>query len=114
MVGVSAVSLSGLYASEKRLAVSADNIANADSTNYKAKDVVQSTDDSGGVQARVVDRNPATITVPTNDGGTKELPNVDLAEEVVQAQVASYNAQANLKVLQTQNKLDKYLLDIQA
>ena len=94
--------------------MAADNIANAESVDYKAKDVVQSTDASGGVNTRVVERNPATVPVPNAEGGVDQRPNVSLEEEVVQAQVATYSAQANLKVLQIADKLDKYLLDIQA
>ena len=113
MVSVSATSLSGLYASEKRIAVAADNIANANTPNFKAKDLDLSSDATGGVQARVVERTPATVKVATNNG-VEDMPNVSLEEEVIQTQMATYSAQANLKVLQTQDKLDKYLLDIQA
>ncbi len=114
MVDVSVVALSGLFANEKRISVAANNIANANTENFKAQEVVQSSNEAGGVSTRVVARNPATITVANNEGGTSQLPNVSLDQELIQADVASYNAQANLKVLQAQNKLDKYLLDIQA
>lgn len=114
MVSVSAVALSGFQASEKRIAVAADNIANAQSTDYKAKDLAQTSVDGGGVSTRVVERNPSTVTVPNNAGGTEQRPNVSLETEVINTQVATYSAQANLKVLQTQDKMNKYLLDIQA
>lgn len=114
MSSVSATSLSGLYANETRINVAAQNIANVDSENYKAQAVQQSTDAAGGVDARVVDKNPPSITVSDTEGGTEQRPNVDLAEEVVNAQVATYSAEANLKVLKAQDKLDKYLLNIQA
>lgn len=114
MVGISAVALSGYAASEKRLAVAAENIANAESPDFKAKKLEQSSDAAGGVTTRVVDKSPATVKVATTDGSTADRPNVSLEEEVVQSQVSTYSAKANLKVLQTQNHLDKYLLDIQA
>ena len=114
MVNVSAVALSGLYANEKRIAVAADNIANAQSVDFKAKEVQQSANEAGGVSTRVVEKSPATVAVATSNGGVEQRPNVSLEEEVVNAQVATYGAQANIKVLQAQDKLNKYLLDIQA
>ncbi len=114
MVDVSAIALSGFNASAQRLAVSANNIANANSDGFKAQDVVQTSSPAGGVRADVVTRSPATVSVAAADGGTRELPNVSLEQEVVNSDIATYSAQANLKVLQTQKKLDQYLLDIQA
>jgi flagellar basal body rod protein FlgC len=103
-----------LFASERRIENAANNIANAQSSNFRAQDVVQSTDASGGVSTRVVERNPATVPTVDRDGNVAERPNVNLEQEVIQADIATYSAQANLKVLQTQDRLDKYLLDIQA
>lgn len=114
MASVSATALSGFFASERRLENAANNIANAQSSNFRAQDVVQSSDATGGVSTRVVERNPATVQTTDSSGNVVERPNVSLEEEVIQAQVSTYSAQANLKVLQTQNQLDKYLLDIQA
>ncbi len=114
MGSVGAVALSGLFASETRISVAANNIANVDSSNYHAEDVVQSSVAGGGVSTQVVDRNPPTITVPDGEGNTTQKPNVDLDQDLVQANVATYTAQADIKVLQTQDKLNKYLIDIQA
>lgn len=114
MSSVSATALSGFFASEQRLQNAANNIANAQSRDFRPQDVVQSADATGGVSTRVVERNPATVPTVDRDGNVAERPNVSVEEEVVQAQVATYSAQANLKVLQASNQLDKYLLDIQA
>ena len=114
MVDVGAVALSGLYANEKRLAVAADNIANANTEGFRAKDLQQSSNDGGGVSTRVVERSPATVQVPDTEGGIRELPNVSLESEIINSKLATYGAEANLKVIQTQDKLNKYLLDIQA
>ncbi|MFZ4541584.1 MAG: flagellar basal body protein [Rickettsiales bacterium] len=114
MVDVSATALSGLYANEKRLQVAADNIANAQTDGFKAKEVEQSANASGGVTTRVVDKRPATVPTFDEEGNLTERPNVSLEEEIVGAQVATYSAQANIKVLQIQDKMNKYLLDIQA
>jgi len=40
------------------------------------------------------------------------MPNVDLAQEVAQQKIATYDFKANLKVLEAQKKMDDSLLDI--
>lgn len=114
MVDVSAIALSGLHANERRLAVAAENVANAATEGYKPKEVEQTPSTGGGTSVRVVERENPTIPVPNDKGGVDERPNVSLEEEVVNAQVATYNAKANIQVLKAQDKLNKYLLDIQA
>lgn len=114
---VGAISLSGLAANEKRLQVAANNIANANTDGFKAQAVEQSSLASGGVRTKVVTPTPAvnpTVAKADNDGDAPEPSNVSLEENLVQANFATYGAQANLKVLQTQSKVNKYLLDIQA
>lgn len=114
MPSVSATALSGFNASQLRLQNAANNIANANSNNFRAQDVVQTSLAAGGVSTNVVDRSPATVQTTDTQGNVVNRPNVSLEEEVIQADIATYSAQANLKLLQVQNQLDKYLLDIQA
>lgn len=114
MVDVNSVALSGLYANEKRIAVAAENIANANSGNYKAVKLDAVSNPGGGVATRITERSPATLPAIDSDGNISERPNVSLEEELVGAQNAVTGGQANLKVIQAQDKLNKYLLDIQA
>lgn len=114
MLSVSATALSGFNASQLRLQTAANNIANANTASYRAQDVVQTSVASGGVNAQVVERNPATVQTTDGRGNLAQRPNVSLEEEVIQADFSTYSAQANLKLLQVQNQLDEYLLDIQA
>jgi flagellar basal body rod protein FlgC len=114
MVNVNAVALSGVFANEKRIAVAADNIANANTKDFAAKKLELSSNAGGGVSTRVVEKNPATVAVPNNEGGVDQLPNVSLEEELVSLNLSTYGAQANLKVIKTQDEMNKYLLDIQA
>lgn len=114
MVDISAIALSGLYANEKRLAVAATNIANAQSDNFKAQELKLTSNDGGGVSSRVAEKTPPTVPVADAEGGVKQQPNVSLEEELVGANFATYGVQANIKVLQAQDRLNKYLLDIQA
>lgn len=95
---VTSIALSGLRASEKRIQVAADNIANVSTPNYKTAAVQQTSLAQGGVTSDVV---------------KTEAP-VDIAEQLVNSNVASYDFKANLKVLQAQRDLSKHLFDIQA
>jgi flagellar basal body rod protein FlgC len=113
-MSVSSIALSGLAAAEKRLANSANNIVNSQTQGFQPKDAVQSALNGGGVRVDLVDRKPDTVTVGDNAGNAKPLPNVSLEKEVVDAQIATYDFQANLQVLKKQKELDKSLLDIQA
>lgn len=107
--------LSGLQAAGTRLAVSANNVANSTSTGYEAEEAVSRAQENGGVIVDIRSKNPATLTAPSPDGeGTVEVPNVSLDEEVISKVSAGYDFKANLKVVETQKKLDKALLDIQA
>lgn len=133
MVGVTGIALSGLNAAEKRIGVSASNVANLSSTARTAEDgslvndpyrpqrVEQSSLASGGVRADVVEVSNPTIRVAASPDdplaaadGTVEIPNVSLEEEVVNQVQATYDFKANLKVLETQKEMDEALLDISA
>jgi flagellar basal-body rod protein FlgC len=129
MSSVLNIALSGLHAAETRLANSANNIANANSTQsvkdgalvnepYTPTRVTQISLSEGGVETRIVpDSNP---TVPVNDSsnpaadanGVTQYPNVDLAQEEVDQITAGYDFQANLTVIKTEKGLMAKLLDI--
>lgn len=129
MVSTYNIALSGLNVAGKRLEVSANNLANQFSTSrlengqvinepYLAQRVEASSNPIGGVQARVVDRTPATTIVfdPTasnaDANGASQVPAVDTAEELIGTIIATYDFRANLKVIQAQNKLDQETLNI--
>lgn len=94
---VTSIALSGLRASSQELRASANNIANATTPGYKAEAVVRRAQDTGGV---------TTDAVKTDQ-------DVSLEQNLVNADIATYGFQANLKVLQKQQEMDKSLLDIQ-
>ena len=112
-MSITSAAISGLQASEKRVAVAASNVANSSSPNARALDVVQQAV-SGGVSSDIVVRNPATVTVADSAGGTQVLPNVSLEEELVNSQLALYDFKANAQVLKTQRDLEKTLLNVLA
>ena len=120
MVDVSTVALSGFNASEARLSAAANNIANANTPAYRAQAVAQSTNKDGSVSTQFVAQNPPPPPTTTTNSAqnVSQSPqqgnDVDIATDLVNANFATYSAQADLKVLKTQDQLNKSLIDIQA
>jgi flagellar basal-body rod protein FlgC len=132
MISGFSASLSGLMANSKRVAVSADNIANMRSRGvredgpaqqpgaYVPKQVQDVTTAGGGVRAEVRPVTPPSVEVyapgsPDADAnGIAAIPNVNLAEELVTQIQAQRAYEANAKALKTQDELIDSLLDIRS
>lgn len=123
--------LSGLTAASARLNVAAENIANQNSTRtlkngqvtnepYQPQELLQSSLAEGGVTTSVqpADKPPALRFDPqdpgANENGLVASPDVDPVQELVNAQLASYDFKANLKTLKAQDELLQNTLDILA
>lgn len=118
--------LSGFNAAAQRVNVSAQNIANADSTQTRRRDdgtvakepytpqrVVQTSRPEGGVETRVEQvRRPEIPDEITVQDNLTEFVSVDRARELVEMKVASYDANANLKMMKADNQLFGKLLDV--
>ena len=129
MVSAINSALSGFAAASQRLNVSAQNIANAESTltikngqtvnePYVLQRVQQIAQKEGGVTTVSQSANPPSISVydPSNAAadanGITQYPNVDIAQQLVQVNLAKYDAEANLSVIKVQSRLNKSVLDI--
>ncbi|MEX0582816.1 MAG: flagellar basal body rod C-terminal domain-containing protein [Sneathiella sp.] len=122
--------ISGMSAATKRVEVSAQNIVNAGSVgtpdakgeneSYKAVEPVQTTDETGAPTVKVRERDPATVHVfapyspLANDEGLVESPNVDLASEIINQNLAVHSYKANVKMFEVWNELQKVTLDIKS
>lgn len=116
-------SLSGLTASAKRVEVAANNIANKDSTKtlengelvdkpYTPQRVDLVSLSNAGVAATVRDVETPSVQTPDGKGGLFEAPNVDVAKELIDIKMASYDYKANIKAIQVQAKNEESLLNI--
>ena len=124
MIEAASIALSGLNAAQKRLDVSASNVANANTTGrsesgkpvslpYRPYQVQQSALPSGGVQTTLREKNPATIVqVDPSNQQWVDAPNVDMEQEVMDQKMATYDFQANLKVLKAQDAMTRSVLNI--
>lgn len=116
--------LSGLRAASTKVAVSAENIANINTTGnleggkapYTPKTVQQQTTATGGVATDIALKNPAFIPAfdPSspfaNADGLVGTPNVDMAEEFVNIQLAKTNYKASASVIRTVSDMQDDLL----
>ena len=131
MVSALNSALSGLNAATTRLNVSANNVANQQSTlttqngetvakPFVPQDVVSLSQPGGGVATEVRDSPlpPIQVYQPdsavANEDGLVSLPNVDPAEELVDTIIASYDFKANLQVLRKEDERLQNALDILA
>jgi flagellar basal-body rod protein FlgC len=132
MIAAFSTSLSGLMAQTKRLAVSADNVANMTSRGVRPdgpavqpgafvpKQVQDVTTGGGGVRAEVRPKTPPSVEVyapgrPDADAaGLAAIPNVNLAEEMVTQIQAQRAYEASAVALRTQDELTDSLLDIKS
>lgn len=129
MVSAMGSALSGLSAASLRVGVAASNIANLQSTTtlrngqrinepYVPQEVVQSSDENGGVRATTRDVTPASIPQfdPSNPladaNGQVQVPNASLEEQLTNLIVGGYDYRASLKVFKANDDLTKSLLDV--
>ena len=130
----STIAVSGLNVATLRLQVAASNIADslsdgplqdaANANNFPAAytplRVTQTAVVGGGTSATISTVSPATVPAfdPTaafaDSNGMVASPNVDLANEIVQALLARYNFAANAQVLRTDAQMSAALLNITA
>lgn len=126
MTNAISIALSGLNSATLRLNASASNIANAftsgsveegEQAPYTPLDTTSKTGAVGGVQTQIVPRdNPfAAAYAPNspfaNEDGIIGVPNVDLAEEIVNMKLAEISYKANLNTIKVSGELFDELLD---
>jgi flagellar basal-body rod protein FlgC len=107
--------ISALFAFGKKMGVTANNIANVQSDEFKKSRTVLKEGLHGDVQVDIDRIETEGPLIPESiDGETtyKEGSNVDLAEEIPQTIPTQRGYEANLKVIQTKDEMLGSLLDI--
>jgi flagellar basal body rod protein FlgG len=108
--GISA-SLAGLSAYGAQLANTAHNVANVNSDGYKKTTATVKEDNAGLPTVNLTKSNTPGPIIQV-DGVTREMSNVDLAEEIPQMILAQRAYEANIKALKAQDETLKSTLDI--
>ena len=115
MVAPVSSNLSALQAFSKKIAVSANNVANVYSDEFKKSRAINSEGENGGVttQIDIVDTPGSLVEDPlSTTGELKELSNTDIAEELVNQIAAEQGFKANAKVIKTYEETIGSLIDI--
>ncbi len=98
MDSVTGIANSALNAFATGQAVTANNIANINTDEFKTARTINQEGPNGGVNARVVQGNDS----------------VDISREAISLLSNSTNFKANLKTLQTEDQMTKELINIKA
>ncbi|MET3723933.1 flagellar basal body rod protein FlgC [Sphingomonas trueperi] len=131
------IALTGVQASVARINVSAQNVANANTTGetvkavkaaeaigktvnhaYQPIAIYQAAAAAGGVNAKPVPAVPGTgprydpESQDADEDGNIEAPDVDFASEDVEQRKALFSFRANLSVIKTDNQMMGSLLDM--
>ena len=107
--------ISALQVNKTRLGVTADNIANVNTDEFKKSRAIQKEGRNGDVQVNIERVNTPGHRYQELEGNQlieKEGSNVSLEEEFPELMVTQRTYEANLKVLQTHDKMLGTLLDI--
>ena len=115
MIPIVNSTISALQAYKTRLGVTADNIANVNTDEFKKRRASLKEGSNGDVQVDINRVNTPGHLYQVIEGDQlveKEGSNVNLEEEVPEMLVTQRSYEANLTVLQTRDKMLGTLLDI--
>jgi flagellar hook protein FlgE len=107
--------LSAIKAFGDKMGVAANNIANVETEGFKKSRATLVEGQDKTVTAEITQPDvPGPVVIETTDGrsATKELSNVDLAEEIPQTIIAQRGYDANLSTIRTQDEMSKSVIDI--
>jgi len=108
--------ISALVALEKKMGVTANNVANVESEGFKkSRAVLKEGRNNTGVQVHIDKINTPGSVVQVPDGNKmveKELSNVDLAEEFALSIPTQRGYEANLKVIKSIDDMLGSVIDI--
>lgn len=115
MISSVRAAVSGLHAFQKKMDVTADNIANVNTDDFKKSRINLMENPNGGVQAHLQKiETPGVPKEVIKDGAVVEVSssNVDLAEELTETIPSQAAYGANLKTLKVADEMMGSLLDI--
>lgn len=107
--------VAALQAFSKQIAVSADNVANALSDDFKKSRAINTEGENGQVETTItkVDTPGPLVDDPLSETGElKELSNTDIAEELTNQISAQHGFNANAKMIQSYEETIGTLVDL--
>ncbi len=107
--------LSAIKAFGTKMGVTANNIANVETEEFKKSTATLVEGPKGNVEVEITQPDiPGPVVVDGANGQLteKEISNVDLAEEIPQTILAQRGYEANLATIRTQDEILKSIIDI--
>lgn len=104
------IAVSAITALDRKLDITANNIANVNTDEFKKSRVLFQTKDVPGVSVTI----SGVDTPGTMQPNGLESSNVNLAEEFADLIVTQHSQTANVKVIETYEEMQKSLIDILA
>lgn len=107
--------ISALQAFSKQMAVSANNVANALSDDFKKSRAINTEGENGQVKTTItkMDAPGPLVADPLSETGKlKELSDTDIAEELTNQMIIKQEFAANTKVIKTNEETVGTLLDL--
>jgi len=104
--------ISALSALATRQNVSANNIANSETRQFKKSTTILEEGPTGAVSSRAQRVNTPGVMINQPDGSLEELSNVDLGQELTDMIPTQHGYQANLKALKADQEMEDSILDL--
>lgn len=105
--------LSALGSLSRKLDITADNIANSETNNFKKSRADMEEAYPYGVKVSISQIDtPGDILPPDEKGVSQESSNVNLPEELVNLIITEHDFNANIATIQTRDEMEKQLIDI--
>jgi len=110
MTGIPAshIAISALTALDRKLDVTANNVANVNTDEFKKSRALLQTQDVPGVSVTIT----GVDTPGTMQPNGVESSNVDLTEEFAELIITQHSQTANIRVIETEEEMQESLLDI--
>ena len=115
MIGALNASVSGVKAFQQKLNVTANNVANINTDEFKKQRASLIEGDNGGVRVKIDEIDTPGYpkdTVADGEVVKSESSNVDLAEEMTETIITQVGYDANLKVIQSLDDMLGTLLKV--
>ncbi|HUV51143.1 MAG TPA: flagellar basal body rod C-terminal domain-containing protein [Anaerolineae bacterium] len=107
-IPASNIAVSSILALEKKLDVTANNIANVNTDEFKKSRAIFQTGDSTGVSVTITKIDTPGTIQPNG----LESSNVFLEEEFVNLITTQHSNTANVQVIKTEAEMQEHLLDV--
>ncbi len=104
--------ISALNALSTKQSITANNIANSETRDFKGSTTILAEDSNGSVSVITQPVNTPGTMIQQPDGTLEETSNIDLAREMTDMITTRHAYEANLKALNINTEMEDAVLDI--